>query len=230
MVLEKIKTGISGLDEMLNGGIPIHRHVAIFGGPGTGKTTLGFEFLYRGAKEGTPGLYLTLEESPDDIIANMTNQFSNLMDIEDLIKQEKLFVEAPSDYTIDTIVKVLETHIIEKNVARAVIDSATMVKAMFNSESEYRRTIVEFFNLLKNLECNTFLLVEADTSERTKIKFGIEHYILDGIINLYSLDKVDHRVRVLEIFKMRGTDHSRNLVPFKVTPDGVKVYVGEKVF
>ncbi len=229
-MLEKMKTGIAGLDEMLEGGIPRRRHVAIYGGPGTGKTTLGFEYLYRGAKMGEPGLYLTLEEGPEDIIDNMKNQFKALTDIDELIANQKLFIEAPNDYTVDAIVKILETRIIENDVVRAVIDSATMVKAMFETEAEYRKTMVEFFNLLKNLDCNTFLLVEAETSERTKIRFEIEHYILDGIINLYSLDKGDHRVRALEIFKMRGTNHSRDLVPFKVTPSGVKVYVGEKVF
>lgn len=230
MPLEKLRTGISGLDEMLNGGIPRRRHVALYGGPGTGKTTFGFEFLYRGAKEGEAGLYLSLEEGPEDIVENMKQQFSSFTDIDDLVSKELLFIETPANYTIDNIVEVLEKRVIENEVKRVVIDSSTMIKAMFESESEYRKTLVEFFNLLKSLDCNVFLLVEAETSERTKVKFEMEHYVMDGLINLYSLEKGDNRVRALEIFKMRGTDHSRDLVPFKVTPNGIKVYVGEKVF
>ena len=84
--------------------------------------------------------------------------------------------------------------------------------------------------MLKTLECTTFIIAEAETGEKEKVKFGIEHYVADGIINLYNLDKGGNRVRALEIFKMRGTDHSRELVPFKVEPDGINVFVGEKVF
>jgi circadian clock protein KaiC len=229
--MDKLRTGISGLDEMLNGGIPKKRHIAVFGGPGTGKTSLAFEYLYHGAKEeGQNGLYLTLEESPEDIIENMKNQFSDFKDVDELIKKKKLFFETPENFTVESILEALEEKIVQNDVERAVIDSSTMLKAMFEKESDYRRTMLEMFNLLKKLECTVLVLVEADTSEKEKITFNIEHYILDGIFNIYNLDKGDRRIRALEIFKMRGTDHSRELVPFKVTPSGIKVYTGEKVF
>jgi len=228
--MDKIKTGIMGLDEMLNGGIPKRRHIAVFGGPGTGKTSFSFEYLYHGAKEGQNGLYLTLEESPEDIIENMKNQFSDFKDIDKLVNDEKLFIEQPASPTVEAIMESLEKKIVENEVQRAVIDSSTMMKSMFDKESEYRRTIVEMFNLLKKLDCTVMVLVEAESSEKEKVVFNIEHYILDGIFNIYNLDKGDRRIRALEIFKMRGTDHSRDLVPFKVTPNGINIYVNEKVF
>ncbi len=229
--MERLETGIKGLDEMLQGGVPKNRHVALYGGPGTGKTSFGFEFLLRGALKGEPGLYLTLEESPEDIIENMKAQFSALAEsIDKVIQEEVLIVERPKDYTLESLAEALENRIVENAVSRAVIDSSTMVRAMFPSEAEYRKSIVEFFNLLKTLDCTSFVIVEAETSRREAIRFEIEHYILDGVINLYSLERGDTRVRALEIFKMRGTDHSRDLVPYKVLPEGIKVYVGEKVF
>jgi len=228
--MEKLKTGISGLDEMLNGGIPKRRHIAVFGGPGCGKTSFGFEYLYHGAKEGQAGVYLTLEESPEDILENMKNQFSDFKDIDSLVDKNMLFVEQPANYSVDAIMESLEKRIVENEVQRAVIDSSTMLKAMFEKESEYRRTIVEMFNLIKKLDCTVMVLVEAESSEKEKVVFNIEHYILDGIFNIYNLDKGDRRIRALEIFKMRGTDHSRDLVPFKVTPSGIKIYTNEKVF
>ena len=228
--MEKIKTGISGLDEMLNGGIPKRRHIAVFGGPGCGKTSFSFEYLYHGAKDNQAGLYLTLEESPEDIIENMKDQFSDFKDIDSLIEKKMLFVEQPANYSVDAIMESLEKRIVENEVQRAVIDSSTMLKAMFEKESEYRRTIVEMFNLIKKLDCTVMVLVEAESSEKEKVIFNIEHYVLDGIFNIYNLDKGDRRIRALEIFKMRGTDHSRDLVPFKVTPSGIKIYTNEKVF
>ena len=228
--MERVKTGIPGLDEMLNGGIPLRRHVAVFGGPGTGKTSLSFEFVYKGAIQGETGVYITLEESPESIIENMKAQFKKFNDIDSLIKSKKLFVVEPDEFTVDSVAETLEDKIANHNAKRVAIDSSTIIRAMFPTESEYRRTIVEFFNLLKTLDCTTFIIAEAETGEREKIRFEIEHYVSDGIINLYSMDRGGSRVRALEIFKMRGTDHSRELVPFKVEEEGIKVFTGEKVF
>ena len=61
--------------------------------------------------------------------------------------------------------------------------------------------------------------MEATSPQRESVTFDIEHFVMDGIINLYNLDRGDKRIRALEIFKMRGTDHSRELVPFKVLPE-----------
>jgi len=105
-----------------------------------------------------------------------------------------------------------------------------MIKMAFAGELEYRQTLFEFLSLLRNLDVTTLTTVEAETSRREDMRYGIEHFVMDGIINLYNMDREDRRIRTLEIFKMRGTDHSRDLTPFKVTPSGVKVYVGEKVF
>jgi KaiC/GvpD/RAD55 family RecA-like ATPase len=105
-----------------------------------------------------------------------------------------------------------------------------MIRLAFQNDSEYRQTLFEFLSLLRNLEVTTITTVEAVTAKRDDMKFDIEHFTMDGIVNLYNLDREDRRVRALEIMKMRGTDHSRDMVPFKVTPSGIKVYVGEKVF
>lgn len=228
--MDRVKTGISGLDEMLNGGIPLGRHVALYGGPGAGKTSFGFEFLYRGAKEGDGGLYITLEETPDDIIENMKATFPLLTDTQQLIKEKKLEIVKPNELDLENVANLLEDRITSHGIKRAVIDSATMIKLSFKSDVEYRQTLFEFLSLLRNLDVTTLTTLESTTAKREEMKFDIEHFVMDGIINLYNLDREDRRVRALEIMKMRGTDHSREMVPFKVMPSGIKVYVGEKVF
>lgn len=228
--MERVKTGISGLDEMLNGGIPEGRHVALYGGPGSGKTSFGFEFLYRGAKMGEKGLYISLEEVPDDLVDNMKSTFPMLSDISTLIKENKIEIVKPDKLDLEEVANLLEDRITTNGIKRAVIDSATMIRLSFKSEVDYRQTLFEFLSLLRNLEVTSITTVEANTSKREEMKFDLEHFVMDGIINLYNLDREDRRIRALEIFKMRGTDHSRDLVPFKVTPSGIKVYVGEKVF
>lgn len=228
--MDRVKTGIAGLDEMLNGGIPARRHVAIYGGPGSGKSSFGFEYLYRGAKAGENGLYITLEETVDDITENMRNTFPMLADVKKLVDDKKLEIVKPDRLDMEAVANLLEERITSNDLKRAVIDSSTMIRMSFSGELEYRQTLFEFLSLLRNLDCTTLTVVESTTSRRDDMKFDIEHFVMDGIINLYNLDREDRRIRALEIFKMRGSDHSRELVPFKVTPSGIKVYVGEKVF
>jgi len=227
---ERVNTGISGLDEMLQGGIPKKRHVAVYGGPGSGKTSFCFEYLYKGAKMGENGLYVTLEETADDIVENMANTFTGLTDVEDLISAKKIEIVKPDKLDLEEIANILEERIVSNKVKRAVIDSSTMIRLSFANEVEYRQTLFEFLSLLRNLDCTTLTVVEAVTAKREDMRYDIEHFVMDGIINLYNMDREDRRIRALEIFKMRGTNHSREFVPFKVTPQGIKVYVGEKVF
>lgn len=228
--MERVKTGISGLDEMLNGGIPEGRHVALYGGPGSGKTSFSFEYLYRGAKMGENGLYISLEEVPEDLVENMKSTFPMLNDINTLVKEKKIEIVKPDKLELEEVANLLEDRITTNGIKRAVIDSATMIRLSFKSDVDYRQTLFEFLSLLRNLDVTSITTVEATTAKREEMKFDLEHFVMDGIINLYNLDREDRRIRALEIFKMRGTDHSRDLVPFKVTPSGIKVYVGEKVF
>lgn len=228
--MDRMATGIEGLDKMLNGGIPARRHVALYGGPGAGKTSFSFEFLYRGVKSGQNGLYISLEETEGDIVSNMQNTFPMLTDMEDIVKQKKLEIVKPDKLELEEVANLLEDRITENDVKRAVIDSATMIRLSFDKEIEYRQTLFEFLSLLRNLDCTTITTLEAATSRKEEMKFDIEHFVMDGIVSLYNLDREGTRIRALEILKMRGTDHARDLVPFKVTPSGIKVYMGEKVF
>ncbi len=228
--MEKVATGIAGLDEMLNGGIPAKRHVSLYGVPVCGKTSFAVEYIYKGAKAGENGLYISLEETEDDIIENMRNTFPLFNDIPELVKAKKMMVVKPDKIDMEGIAETIEDKITKQNVTRVVIDSLTMVRLSFSKEIEYRQTLFEFFSLLRNMDCTSLATLEATTSKKEEIVYDIEHFVMDGIINLYNLDRGDRRIRALEIFKMRGTDHSRDLVPFKVTPSGIKVYVGEKVF
>lgn len=230
IIMDRVKTGIAGLDEMLNGGIPSGRHIALYGGPGAGKSSFCFEYLYQGAKMGDAGLYITLEETSEDIIENMKSTFPLLSDVSKFVSSKKLEIVKPDKLNLEEVANLLEDRITSNGIKRAVIDSATMIRLSFGSDIEYRQTLFEFLSLLRNLDVTSITTVEATTAMRTEMKFDIEHFVMDGIINLYNLDREDRRVRALEILKMRGTDHSRSLVPFKVTPSGFKVYVGEKVF
>ncbi len=229
-MMDRVKTGIAGMDEVLKGGIPLHRHVAVYGGPGAGKSSFCFEYLYRGAQMGESGLYISLEETPEDFLANVSNAFTGFKDMDKLVKDGSLEIVKPDKLDLDTVAELLEESITKNDVKRAVIDSATMIRMSFKDISDYRQTIFEFFSLLRNLDCTALMTVEAPAQDLASTGFEIEHFVMDGIINLYNLGKAETRIKAVEVYKMRGTDHVRDKVPYKITPEGIKVYVGEKVF
>ncbi len=228
--MDRIKTGISGLDEMLNGGLPKNKHVAINGGPGCGKSSFTFEFLYRGATFGENGIYISLEETEEGMAENMKNTFSEFRDIDILMEEKKLQITKPDKFELEEIAELIECQITDNDVKRVAIDSATMIKFSFEDNIKYRQTLFEFFSLLRTLDCTVMMTLESMNARKEQLTFDVEHFVMDGIINLYNHEQGDRRIRALEIFKMRGTDHSRELVPFKVLPDGIKIYAGEHVF
>jgi len=228
--LERVKTGIAGLDELLKGGIPSQKHVALYGGPGTGKTSLGFEFIYRGAQNGENGIYVTFEESPEDIVGNMKSTFPKMSGVDELVKAGKMEIVKPPKLELEDMVDLLKRKVKTNKVKRLAIDSATMLEMSFKSELEYRRSLFDFLTFLRKLDVTSMMIVESSTPKKEQMRYTLEHFIMDGIINLYAVSRDEKTVRSLEVFKMRGTDHSRDLVPYKVTPTGMKIYVGEKVF
>ncbi len=228
--MERVKTGITGMDEVLNGGIPIHRHIAVNGGPGACKTSFSFEYIYRGAQMGENGVYISLEETPEDIVENMSVTFPGFTDMADLISSKKMEIVKPDKLLLEDIAELLEEKIANNDIKRAVIDSSTMVRLAFKDECEYRQTMFEFFSLLRNLDITALMTVEASNQDLATSKFDIEHFVMDGIINLYNLGKGEQRVKAIEVYKMRGTNHLKEKIPFKLTPNGIKVFVGEKVF
>ena len=179
---------------------------------------------------GERGLYISLEETTEDILENMKSTYPMLTDVDELIQSKAFQIVKPDKLDLEAVAGLLEEAITSNGVKRAVIDSSTMIRLSFKNEIEYRQTLFEFLSLLRNLDVTSITTVEASTSKKEEMRYDIEHFVMDGIINLYNIDRDDRRVRALEIFKMRGTDHSRDLVPFKVTPSGLKIYVGEKVF
>ncbi len=228
---KRIATGMAGLDEMLGGGIPQSNNVLVAGGPGCGKTSFAMEYLARGADQGEKGLYVTLEEVPENIISNVKASFESMKEnIDKHVENKNIFVLKPENFDIMTIGETISKYVIEQKVSRVVIDSTTMLSMAMKEEAEYRMVMYEFLKLLGGMDCTTFLVYERRSPRREDVEFTVEQYVTDGIINLYNLERGETRVRSLEIMKMRGCNHSQNIVPFRITPKGIQIFKGEKVY
>lgn len=231
--MERTKTGIPGLDEILKGGFPSNRTVMVTGGPGSAKTTFAMQFLCNGAREfNETGIYVTLGEEPTNIIENLA-WFD--LGIDDLIAQKKitfldLSIAAGSDrLDIEILKNTLSTTVRDIDAERIVIDPITaMIINMTTAEAREKLTI--FSNFAHDLNCTTLLTSEMPVGKQSISVFGIEEFIVDGVIILHHMQRGDVRIRGLEVLKMRGTDHGNRIYPLAFSKSGLEVQPEGRVF
>ena len=233
--MERVKTGIPGMDEILGGGVPKRNVVLLSGGPGTGKTIFGQQFLYHGLQNGEPGVLVALEEHPAQIKINMS-QFGwdvrpyeeegkfAIVDaftggIGEYAKRERYVVRDPSDVAM--LVDVLREAVRDLKAERVVIDSVTSL--YLTRPVVARSTVMQLKRVLSGLGCTSILVSQVSVTERGFGGPGVEH-AADGIIRL-DLDEFNGQLyRSLIVWKMRGTAHSMRRHPFDITDKGIVVY------
>jgi KaiC/GvpD/RAD55 family RecA-like ATPase len=238
--VEKVSTGIPGLDNMLYGGVPATNEVLVAGGPGAGKTLMCFQIVYSNAKAGKQTLFVTLEEKVDDVLKNARNAFTEFTDIDDLIAKKTLNIigdEIPVPVigsgekeelfsSFSKVVTDIENAIKETNAKVVVIDSLSLLSLASGDKDvlTYRRALLGLMTVLRRLEVTAFLTVELETSERANIMFSQEFFIFDGIFVMYQSENNERRTLNLEIVKMRRTNHSLSFAPYEITEKGFRVF------
>lgn len=225
----RVTSGLPGLDDLLQGGIPRNSLVLVTGTCGTGKSTLGMQFLCQGAQyEKEPGIYLTLEEPPNQIIENALHYG---WDIRGLINDKKLNVVEPELYKWESLVTTIEDSVMELGAKRIVIDSATILGMYFNDQYKIRRSFMDLSRILRKLNCTTLMISEREEGTSRYSIYGVEEFVVDGVIVLYFIKEKNMFMRALAVRKMRSTNHSTKIYPFKIAaPGGIKVYPSAEIF
>jgi len=237
----RIKTGIPGLDEILNGGVPKRNVVLLAGGPGTGKTIMGMQYLWAGISEyEEPGIYVALEEHPVQVRINMKQfgwdvkpfeekGFFAIVDgftagIGEAAKREKYVVPAPDD--VYSLVDTLRRAITDIGAERVVIDSVTTL--YLTKPSIARGIVLQLKKVLSGMGCTSILVSQVSVTDRGFGGPGVEH-AADGIIRL-DLDEIKGQLqRSIIVWKMRGTAHSMRRHPFDITDDGIIIYPDKSI-
>ncbi len=234
-MVERVKTGIPGMDEILNGGIPVRNVVLLSGGPGTGKSIFSYQYLWNGLKSGEPGVFVALEEHPVQVRINMSQFGWDVRPYEregtfavvdaftggigEAAKRERYVVRDPED--VGLLSDVLKEAMRDTGAKRVVIDS---VSTLYLAKPVLaRRTVMLLKRILSGLGATSILVSQVSVTERGFGGPGVEH-AADGIIRL-DLDEVEGElVRSLIVWKMRGTSHSMRRHPFEITGKGILVH------
>jgi len=220
-MVERVPTGISGLDEIIDGGLVKNRQILLSGGPGTGKTLMSYEYLYRGAdKFNEKGLFLTLEQNPSRVVESAKLVFNWDWDKH---LNKNIIVSRLQRSDFDNMVSIIEDYVNNQGIKRVVIDSLTLLKLYFRNDDAYRNHLYELVDFLADLSCTTLMANEKTITKREESRYGMEEFVADGVIHLYLLPRRNDRFRALEVEKMRDTNHSLSIYPFMIASDGIMV-------
>lgn len=231
--VNRVKTGIAGLDEMLQGGLPENHIVLVMGSFGTGKTTFGLQYLVEGLKNNEPCIFISLEEDKDSILKNASAFGWDLSSAVDS-KKLGLFKLEPSDAktTVTRIKSDLPKFVKSFGAKRVVIDSVSLLNMMFSDENERRSNLFNLCQLLRSTGATSLLTAEVKDDNPRSSRDGLAEYTADGVLLLQSDEnkegsEVQLTVRVL---KMRRIAHSRRVKPYSITDKGIVVHAGAEVF
>jgi circadian clock protein KaiC len=243
-LMERIPTGVDGLDKMLGGGLPAGRSFLICGGPGSGKTVMAMQFLYYGAVEcGEPGLYVSLDESKDHLREEMAG-FG--WDIDKLEKSGRfLFVDAspirrvPSDiklgglsigkrdFNLMSLIEILWRNVEKAQIKRVVIDPIAALTFQYSDTAEKRMATLDFLETLAQFKTTNLITTEL-RSLTLQREILDEEFLAQGVIVLHSWRNQLAAHGGLQIEKMRGIAHDNQIRPYKITLKGIQVFSEEQ--
>jgi circadian clock protein KaiC len=227
--IKKSQTGITGLDEVTMGGLPQGRPTLVCGGPGSGKTLLGIEFIVNGATQyNEPGVIVTFEEKGEELAANVASLGFDLNKLEktgklriDYVHVDKAEIQETGEYDLSGLFIRLGHAIDSIKAKRIVLDTIENLFSGLSNEGIIRSEIRRLFQWLKEKEVTA--IITGERGEKTLTRQGLEEYVSDCVILL------DHRIenqvstRLLRVVKYRGSVHGTNEYPFLIDKEGISV-------
>lgn len=226
--MERVETGIPGLDEIMKGGIPRGQLVLLSGTCGTGKTTMCGQYVYQGlTKFNENAIFLSFEDMPDNIKKNF-KQFG--WNFELFEKQNKLDFIRYDPYHIEEVLDILESNVRSINAQRIVIDSVSALGLHVRDKAELRRMIFNLSAVLRKIGCTVIMVSEIVPGSVGISRYGVEEFVTDSVIVLYYERDEFTFTRAVQVWKMSGSDHSKKLHPYKITKKGIVVQPGEEAF
>lgn len=219
-MIERVSTGIYGLDELMEGGFVKNSVNLITGSAGTCKTTFGLQFIWEGLLKGENCVFISLEQEPEEIFADVEH-FG--WDFKKYIEQKKCIIEYLSTWELAELPLVINDKIKTINAKRFVLDTLSLVCSEYEP-TRIRIEISEFLNGLRHSGATSLLTCEIPEDSKSLSTFGVEEFLVDGIIVLSYLGLVvGGSPRSLIIRKMRRTNHGSDVYPIDITKRGMEI-------
>jgi KaiC/GvpD/RAD55 family RecA-like ATPase len=225
----RVSSGVPGFDELVDGGLLSDRLYVVSGPPGSGKTTFCSHFITQGAKNGEKCLYVTMHETKDELMQDMSGfefgfdralksdgvQFLNLV----TESGKRTITQFGTDGGLtNRLVAFIESN----NIERAVIDSTMLLQHFFSDMAE---EITGFLSALKQTDTTTLLISEmTDPSS-----YSDEHYLAHGVIFFHNFLESGGMTRGIQVIKMRGTAIDTDIRDLSFSDQGLRVHPEKQV-
>ncbi len=226
----KIKTGIGGLDDMLEGGIPVGHSVAVIGSFGTGKTTFAMQFIWEGLKNGEKCIFMSLEEDEESIVET-AKSFD--WDFGKYLNDSLLIIKLEPEDAANSIKRLegeIPQIIKEFGASRIAIDSVSLITMLYREEEEKRKALFTLSRSIKESGATAIFTAEVDPRNPYVSRDGLVEYVVDGVILLMPREVNERIMLTLKILKMRRTKHSREVKPYDITSEGIEVLSESTIF
>ena len=219
-IVNRVPTGIPSLDKIIEGGLCPADTIIVAGQPGTGKTTLGLEFLYHGAtKCNEHGVYASVIEGADKLKRNAARYGWDLDKLEAEGKIQLVSLQQTMKAGVSTTLETVLEALHQINAKRLVFDSLSALMASFESRAEARSFLHIMLKFLESAHCTTLMISEVPWG-RKQLGTSFEEFLGDGLIILDASFDNSRVRRRLYIPKMRGTEHRLEGYDYYITKDG----------
>lgn len=220
----RVPTGIPGLDELLEGGFVKGSTILVTGGTGTGKTTFCAQFIREGLKRNEPGVYITMEEDPEDIKEDLKRFGFNFERFE---KSKVFSFVYQNPFEVSDISSTIVDAINSVNAQRVVIDPVSLIGMYMKDPAVLRKRLFEIIRLLKKTGATTLItseILDNEIGERSGgslSREGVTEFIVDSVLVLNLFGIGEGITRSLLIRKMRRTKHGTDVYPMEITSKGI---------
>lgn len=226
--LEKLPTHIDGFDHIAGGGLPLGRTTLVAGSAGSCKSVFAAQFLAAGILHaGEAGVFITFEESVNDLRRNMTGfgwdiagwERSGKWAFVDAAPETEASPSVIGEFDFNALIARIE-HAVKKTGARRLsMDSLGAVLSRFPDRPTVRRELFRAAEAVKRMGVTAVMTAERTVEYGDLSQFGVEEFVADNVVVLRNTLAEQKRRRTLEILKFRGTFHHKGEYPFTVVPD-----------